>query len=55
MDVIEQSFQSLEGKSGDNIDLLSWLSSHDDTDITRSSMQRTITVPETRLNYTGTV
>ena len=55
LDEIEGLFQSFEGKSRDNLDRPLWLSLHDGTDVTRSSRQRTISVPETRLNYTGTV
>ena len=49
-DEIEGLFQSLEGKSGDNLDRPLWLSLHDGTDVTRSSRQRTISVRETRMH-----
>ena len=45
LDEIEWLFQSLEGRSIDNLDRPMKLSLHDCTDVTRSSRQRTISVP----------
>ena len=52
LDETEKLSQLFEGKFRDNLDRSLWLSLPDDTDVTRNSWQRIVSVPETRLNYT---
>lgn len=53
IDEIEGLFETLDGKSRDNLDRRLWLSLNTGAPVTRATSNKILTVDETRLNYTG--